>query len=100
MKVRHMATVVRHDPGFVLRHGARMLAHTFRGTTYRSAIGLERARDVFRRYRTIRSREREYLDWPDPLDGRGAALDFSRSHAVDSSLNVAATPSDVRLTAL
>jgi anaerobic magnesium-protoporphyrin IX monomethyl ester cyclase len=66
MKVRHMATVVRHDPGFLLRNGYRMLAHTFRGTTWRSALGLETARDVFRRYRAIRSREREYLDWPDP----------------------------------
>jgi anaerobic magnesium-protoporphyrin IX monomethyl ester cyclase len=90
MKVRHMATVVWHDPGFVLRNGARMLAHTFRGTTWRSAVGLERARDVFRRYRTIRSREREYLDWPDPLDGMAANVDFSRSNAVDASHSPAA----------
>ena len=90
MKVRHMATVVWHDPGFVLRNGARMLAHTFRGTTWRSAVGLERARDVFRRYRTIRSRERQYLDWPDPLDGMAADVDFSRSNAVDASLSPAA----------
>jgi radical SAM superfamily enzyme YgiQ (UPF0313 family) len=67
MKVRHMATAVRHDPGFVLRHGHRMLAHTFRGTTWRSMLGLEKPRDVFRRYRAIREREREYLDWPDPM---------------------------------
>jgi radical SAM superfamily enzyme YgiQ (UPF0313 family) len=66
MKVRHMPVVARHDPGFVLRNGARMLAHTFRGSTWRSALGLETARDVFRRYRAMRSREREYLDWPDP----------------------------------
>jgi anaerobic magnesium-protoporphyrin IX monomethyl ester cyclase len=90
MKVRHMATVVWHDPGFVLRNGARMLAHTFRGTTWRSAVGLERARDVFRRYRTIRSRERQYLDWPDPLDGMAADVDFSRSNAVDASFSPAA----------
>ena len=43
MKVRHMPTVVRHDPWFVLRHGHRMLAHTFRGTTWRSLVGLESA---------------------------------------------------------
>jgi anaerobic magnesium-protoporphyrin IX monomethyl ester cyclase len=67
MKVRHMGTVVRHDPGFVLRNGHRMLAHTFRGTTWRSAVGLEGVRDTFRRYRAIRACEREYLDWPDPL---------------------------------
>jgi radical SAM superfamily enzyme YgiQ (UPF0313 family) len=67
MKVRHMATVVRHDPGFVLRNGGRMLAHTFRGSTWRSMLGLERSRDVFHRYRAIRSRERQYLSWPDPV---------------------------------
>ena len=67
MKVRHMPAVFRHDPGFVLRNGHRMLAHTFRGSTWRSALGLEDARTVFRRYRAIRAREREYVDWPDPI---------------------------------
>jgi radical SAM superfamily enzyme YgiQ (UPF0313 family) len=73
MKVRYMATAFRHDPGFVLRNGRRMLAHTFRGTSWRSTLGLESARDVFRRYRAIRSRERQYLDWPDPLPATTAA---------------------------
>ena len=67
MKVRHIPSVARHEPFFVLRNSHRMLAHTFRGTTWRSALGLESARDVFRRYRAIRGRERQYLDWPDPL---------------------------------
>jgi anaerobic magnesium-protoporphyrin IX monomethyl ester cyclase len=67
MKLRHMPVAARHDPAFVLRHGRQMIAHTFRGTTWRSALGLESAHDVFRRYRAIRRREREYLDWPDPL---------------------------------
>ena len=75
MKVRHMATAVRHDPAFVLRNGPRLLAHTFRGTTWRSVVGLESARDVFGRYRAIRAREREYLDWPDPL-GQSAGRTF------------------------
>ena len=70
MKVRHLPTVLRHDPGFVLRHGHRMLAHTFRGTTWRSLVGLESARDVFGRYRALRAREREYVDWPDPLENQ------------------------------
>jgi anaerobic magnesium-protoporphyrin IX monomethyl ester cyclase len=69
MKVRHISTAARHDPIFVIRHGRRMLAHTFRGTTWRTALGLEPAREAFRRYRAIRAREREYLDWPDPLTG-------------------------------
>jgi radical SAM superfamily enzyme YgiQ (UPF0313 family) len=66
MKVRHMAAAVRHDPSFVLRNGRHMFAHTFRGSTWRSALGLESARAAFSRYRMLRQRERVYLDWPDP----------------------------------
>jgi len=73
MKLRHMPAAARHDPWFVLRHGRRMLAHTFRGTTWRSLVGLETPRDVFRRYRGIRERERSYVDWPDPLSDNPAA---------------------------
>jgi len=73
MKLRYMPAAVRHDPWFVLRHGRQMLAHTFRGTTWRSLVGLESPRDVFRRYRGIRERERSYVDWPDPWSGSPAA---------------------------
>jgi hypothetical protein len=72
MKVRHLPAVLKHDPMFVLRHGRRMLAHTFRGSTWRSVLGLESSREVFRRYRRIRAREREYVDWPDPLVSSGS----------------------------
>jgi radical SAM superfamily enzyme YgiQ (UPF0313 family) len=90
LKVRHMAVAVRHDPAFVLRHGYRMLAHTFRGTSWRSVLGLERAREVFRRYRTIRGGEREYLRWPDPLPDRPSVTEFR--HSLDGmSENVART---------
>ncbi len=67
MKVRHMRAVFPHDPLFVARHGRRMLAHTFRGSTWRSWLRLESERQTFQRYRSIRERERTYLDWPDPL---------------------------------
>jgi hypothetical protein len=67
MKVRHLPAVLRHDPGFVLRHGRRMLAHTFRGSTWKSVVGLEGSRAVFRRYREIREGERHYVNWPDPI---------------------------------
>ena len=67
MKLRHLPAVLRHDPGFVLTHMHRMLAHTFRGTSWKSVLGIESARTVFRRYRAIRERERNYLDWPDPV---------------------------------
>ena len=70
MKLRHFPTALRHDPRYVLRHGRHMLAHTFRGSTWRSLVGLESARTVFGRYRTLRARERDYLDWPDPLSGK------------------------------
>jgi len=74
MKVRHIPAAFRHDPLFVLRNGRRMLAHTFRGTSWKSVLGLEPARAVFHRYRAIRAREREYVDWPDPLaTGSGVA---------------------------
>ncbi len=85
MKVRHIPAVFRRNPLFVLRNGRRMLAHTFRGTTWRSMVGLDGARTVFRRYRAIRSREREYVDWPDPLanadvDNREEQHEEPRTH--------------------
>ena len=47
MKVRHMPKAFHHDPQFVLKNGMRMLSHTFRGTTWRSALGTRaRARGV------------------------------------------------------
>ena len=97
MKVRHMPAVVRHDPGFVLRNGHRMLAHTFRGSTWRSALGLEDARTVFRRYRAIRACERDYVDWPDPITAvpLASAADSSeadRATAVASALALASGP--------
>jgi anaerobic magnesium-protoporphyrin IX monomethyl ester cyclase len=67
MKVRHLPAVLRHDPGFVLRHVHRMMAHTFRGSGWKSVLGLESSRAVFRRYKAIRDRERQYVDWPDPV---------------------------------
>jgi radical SAM superfamily enzyme YgiQ (UPF0313 family) len=69
MKVRHIPSVIRHYPGFVLRHGRRMLAHTFRGSTWRSALGLEDARTVFARYKAIRRAERDYLPAAKPFGG-------------------------------
>jgi len=38
-----------------------MCAHTFRGSTWRSALGLESEREVFRRYKRLRAGEREYI---------------------------------------
>jgi hypothetical protein len=48
----------------VLRHGAGMFRHTFRGSTWRTWLGLEPERAAFRRYRAIRHREREYVAEP------------------------------------
>ena len=62
MKLRHMASVLRHSPAFVLRNGRRMLAHTFRGSSFwKALLGLEDERRAFARYRAIRRAEREYL---------------------------------------
>jgi hypothetical protein len=38
-----------------------MLAHTFRGCTLRTLLGLEDEREAFYRYRNIRALEREYV---------------------------------------
>jgi hypothetical protein len=38
-----------------------MLLHTFRGSSLRSALGLESQKKVFDRYRAIRQAEREYV---------------------------------------
>jgi Fe-S oxidoreductase len=61
MKLRHFWPVLAHSPLFVLRHGAGMLAHTFRGSSVKSLLGIESERTVFARYRRMRQAEREYL---------------------------------------
>jgi anaerobic magnesium-protoporphyrin IX monomethyl ester cyclase len=61
MKLRHFPVALRHCPWFVLRHGAKMLAHTFRGNTVKSLLGFEDEREAFERYRTIREAERVYI---------------------------------------
>ena len=61
MKVRHMPAVLWHDPWFVVRNAPKMLAHTFRGSTLRSALGFEGDQKSFERYQAIRQRERAYV---------------------------------------
>jgi radical SAM superfamily enzyme YgiQ (UPF0313 family) len=61
MKLRHFWPTLAHNPRFVLRHGGAMLAHTFRGSSIRSILGLESERRAFARYRALREAEREYL---------------------------------------
>ena len=61
MKMRHIPAAFAHSPGFVLRHGLAMLAHTFTGTRMRSLLGLESTRAVFERFRAARRSEREAL---------------------------------------
>lgn len=61
MKLRHLPYVLRLYTGFVLRHMPEMCAHTFRGSTWRSMLGLESEREVFRRYKQLRVSEREYV---------------------------------------
>jgi radical SAM superfamily enzyme YgiQ (UPF0313 family) len=61
MKVRHLPSVLRHYPRFVIRNAPRMCRHTFRGSTWRSLLGLQDEREVFRRYKEIRAAEREYV---------------------------------------
>jgi radical SAM superfamily enzyme YgiQ (UPF0313 family) len=76
MKLRHMPVACRHSPRFVLRHGREMLAHTFAGSTWRSALGLEDPHEAFERFREHRRREREAataVDVPELLDAPAPA---------------------------
>lgn len=61
MKVRHLPAVLRHDFWYVLSHAPQMMAHTFRGASWRSVLGLEDPRKSFERYKAIRQQEREYV---------------------------------------
>ncbi|HEY6307677.1 MAG TPA: radical SAM protein [Candidatus Angelobacter sp.] len=61
MKTAHFPKAILQSPGFVFRHGLKMLKHTFRGCTLRTLLGLEDERMAFRRYCAIRASEREYV---------------------------------------
>jgi hypothetical protein len=78
-----MPAAFAHSPGFVLRHGLQMLAHTFTGTTVRSVLGLEDERTVFARYRDRRRRVRENL-MPDPALAPRPSTEEQRA-SVDTS---------------
>jgi anaerobic magnesium-protoporphyrin IX monomethyl ester cyclase len=61
IKTSHIVPVLLHDPWFVLTHAGKMMKHTYRGSSWRSMIGLEKDRKAFTRYKELRRREREYL---------------------------------------
>ncbi|HYA28046.1 MAG TPA: radical SAM protein [Acidobacteriota bacterium] len=61
MKLRHFPSVFFHSPRFVLRHGAKMLAHTLRGVALKTLLGFEDERIAFERYRALRQAERAYV---------------------------------------
>jgi radical SAM superfamily enzyme YgiQ (UPF0313 family) len=69
MKCRHLPKALAHDPLFVMKHWPRMLGHTFRGSTWRTWLGLESEREAFRRYKAIRRTEREFF--PESTPGPG-----------------------------
>jgi hypothetical protein len=96
MKVRHMPRVLLHDPGFVLRNGRRMLAHTFRGSTWRSWMGLESSRAVFNRYRRIREREREYAVWPNSQTPSVVGVNADAYRSGEHNRNVESTNRVIR----
>ena len=61
MKLRHLPSVFIHNPLFLLCHGAKILAHMFRGVTLKTLVGLENEHKAFERYRAIRQAERVYV---------------------------------------
>jgi anaerobic magnesium-protoporphyrin IX monomethyl ester cyclase len=88
MKSRHFPVVLRHDPLFITRHARRMFAHTFRGCSWKTLLGLEDERAAFRRYKVIRSRERDYLR----SDGSVTALFRSIQYGHGTSSQAASAP--------
>jgi radical SAM superfamily enzyme YgiQ (UPF0313 family) len=74
MKLRHLPATARQYPRFVLRRGPQMLAHTFRGSSWRSMLGLEDSRAVFARYKDIRRKERSELTVINEPTDQAAAL--------------------------
>jgi anaerobic magnesium-protoporphyrin IX monomethyl ester cyclase len=46
---------------FLVCHGAKILAHMFRGVTLKTLVGLENEHKAFERYRAIRQAERVYV---------------------------------------
>lgn len=75
MKTRHIPAVFRHDPWFVLRNARKMAAHTYRGSTLRTFLGLESDRAAFARYKEIRRKEREYVEPPQTFCDRNRSAD-------------------------
>jgi radical SAM superfamily enzyme YgiQ (UPF0313 family) len=61
MKLRHFPAALLRNPLFCLRHGGRMIRHTFRGMRWQSWLGLESERNAFARFRAARAAERIYL---------------------------------------
>jgi anaerobic magnesium-protoporphyrin IX monomethyl ester cyclase len=61
MKLRHMPAAFARSPLFLLRNAPKMCAHTFRGSTIRSFLGLEDERKAFQRFQAIRRAERAYV---------------------------------------
>jgi len=61
MKAAHFPIALFRNPRFVLRQGRKMIAHTFRGCTLKTLLGLEDERRAFQRYRAIRRAERVYV---------------------------------------
>jgi hypothetical protein len=53
--------VLARYPIFVGTHWPMMMRHTFRGTSWRTWLGLESERDAFRRYKHLRRQERQYF---------------------------------------
>ncbi len=62
MKLAHLPAAAAHSPVFVLRHGPAMLRHTFRGTSWKSVVGLEDEWRAFERYRAIKRAERQAIE--------------------------------------
>ena len=80
MKLGHLPAVLRTYPKFVATHWPMMLRHTFRGSSWRTWLGLEPERAAFARYKQLRSREREYMGSALPSDAASGPTIPAHSH--------------------
>jgi anaerobic magnesium-protoporphyrin IX monomethyl ester cyclase len=92
MKLRHLPATLFHSPLFAIRHGMKMIAHTFAGTNLRSIVGLDGPQVVFERYRAARRRERDAVALKDDATNERPARPGSSARPARRVLQRRAVP--------
>ena len=85
MKVRHVPTALKHDPGYVAGTACACCATSSAGQLSGHGSGSEPA-DAFRRYKAIRRAEREFFPDVSPSGGPGPTIRWQASTGKPSEL--------------